>query len=439
MAEKLTYEFVKSFISNDDYILLTTKEEYENTRTKLKIQCNNNHIFEMDFSHFQRGHRCSYCSKKRKYTYQEVKKCIESENGYKLLSKNYRNCKEKLEIQCNKGHVFYMSFDTFKNQGCRCPICNIGGNFKYTIKIAQKIFVDSNCILLSKKYTNCDELLDYICECGNTSKISLTRFLNGDRCYLCRGKKIGDALRLPFTEVDKIFKDGDCELLSNEIDYKNAYSLLRYKCSCGNISSISLTKFQQGHRCLECLDTRRKKTNIKRFNVEHPMHNSEIKEKVRNSLYQNGTMPCPTQQKYLHLLLGGKSNYPVKSLNLDIAFPNEKLYIEFDGSGHDLQVKHDIISQEQFEENEKRRSYTLYHQGWKEIRIISKSDKLPQDNIILQMIGFAKSYLSTNHSWITFDIDNSIVKSSQFEQHYDFGKLRRIRKSDLELVNASSF
>ena len=47
--------------------------------------------------------------------YEDVKKYIEDNgNGVILLSKEYRNNREKLEMQCPCGNVFYMSFDNFK-------------------------------------------------------------------------------------------------------------------------------------------------------------------------------------------------------------------------------------------------------------------------------------------------------------------------------------
>ena len=43
------------------------------------------------------------------------------------------------------------------------------------------------------------------------------------------------------------------------------------------------------------------------------------------------------------------------------------------------------------------------------------------------MIEYAKKYISTGHSWIKFDIDNSKIINSQGEINYDFGDLRKIR------------
>lgn len=172
-----------------------------------------------------------------------------------------------------------------------------------------------------------------------------------------------------------------------------------------------------------------KRTNNLRYGGDNPLNSKKVIEKQKQTLYKNGTQPCPTQQNYLYNLLGGKLNYPVSYLSLDIAFPEEMIYLEYDGSGHDLSVKYGDLTQEEFNKKERNRRYFLKSKKWDEIRIISRKDYIPQDEVIFQMIEYAKDYLSTGHSWITFDIDNNKIKTSQFKYNIDYGELRKIRKA----------
>lgn len=57
-------------------------------------------------------------------------------------------------------------------------------------------------------------------------------------------------------EVKQFFKDKGCKLL--EESYKNSNTKMKYKCSCGNISQISLDKFRDGQRCKKCIPFRKK-------------------------------------------------------------------------------------------------------------------------------------------------------------------------------------
>ena len=173
-----------------------------------------------------------------------------------------------------------------------------------------------------------------------------------------------------------------------------------------------------------------------RFGCDNPMQVEEIKlkslEKSIVSLHKNGNIPTSKQQIYLHNLLGGKLNFIINISALDIAFSEEKLYIEYDGGGHDLRVVFGKMTQEEFDKKEMRRYYYFKNKGWKMIRLISKNDLLPLDNKIIEMIQYAKDYLNLGHSWIIFDIDNSKIMCSEYEKKYNYGELRRIAKKDIE-------
>ena len=171
-------------------------------------------------------------------------------------------------------------------------------------------------------------------------------------------------------------------------------------------------------------------TNYDRYGFSNPMKNEAIKSKSREAMYKNGTCACSKQQLYIFKLIGGELNYPIDGCNLDIAFLNEMIYFEYDGGGHDLCVKLDHMAEDEFIKRNRKRWYFLNKNGWKEIKIISLTDKLPNDDKIIEMINYAKDYINTNHSWIHFNIDKGIVKCSQFENEYNYGELRRIYKED---------
>lgn len=95
---------------------------YINDKTKLNLECDNGHYFSMTYSHFKEGHRCPYCNGGSKFDYEYVKNYIEKE-GYSLISNNYTNVYEKLIIKCNKGHKYEVNFHNFRT-GYRCPYCN---------------------------------------------------------------------------------------------------------------------------------------------------------------------------------------------------------------------------------------------------------------------------------------------------------------------------
>lgn len=173
-----------------------------------------------------------------------------------------------------------------------------------------------------------------------------------------------------------------------------------------------------------------RQTSIKHFGVDHPMKSLEMRERVTKTTYSNGTCPTSKQQKHLHEVVGGEINYPISRYSADICFPDEKLCVEYDGGGHNLQVKFGEVSQTEFNNKEIIRNNVIKHEGYKQIHLISSTDKLPSDEILLQILELSRKYFSDfpEHSWINFDIDASIVRNAEQKDgvFFDYGDLRRI-------------
>lgn len=168
------------------------------------------------------------------------------------------------------------------------------------------------------------------------------------------------------------------------------------------------------------------------YGVAFPQQSEEIKKLSMKSLYENNTAPCSRQQRYIHNLLGGKLNFPHHNSFLDICFVDEKIYLEIDLGGHELQMKLGNVTEEEYRNNERKRWYALYRKGWKEIRIISTKDKIPSDDKLIEIMNYAREYLNTGRHYIKFYLDEGKVKTSQFEEDYDFGELRYIYKKNIE-------
>ena len=187
-------------------------------------------------------------------------------------------------------------------------------------------------------------------------------------------------------------------------------------------------------------------TTLLHYGVEHPSLSKEIVEKRMNTLYKNGTTQTSKQQLYVFELCNKnykniKLNYPISYYNADICFIAEKIDIEIDFGGHNLQVKLGKITQEEFDRKELIRDRVIKKEGYKIIRIVSRKDRLPQDSTLLQMLSDAKQYFSeTNHSWCTYDIDKSLLINAEHKDgiHYSFGELRTIKDSDISNISKNS-
>lgn len=159
-------------------------------------------------------------------------------------------------------------------------------------------------------------------------------------------------------------------------------------------------------------------TNIKKYGVPNPLQRQEIKEKQLQTLMNNSNnnVFVSKQQKHLHDILGGKLNYPECGYCLDIAFVDEKTYIEYDGGGHDLSVKvYHTMTKEEFDKKQHKRYFTLKNNNWKMIRLVALNDKFLPDDIIIEIVNKAKRYLNQDHHSITIYLEEDKVSCSMFE------------------------
>ena len=115
-------DYIKSYLKQYNIPYKIISIIYKNSRDKLKWQCDKGHIFFMSWTEFQQGHRCFECFGSKKKTIFEINKSIENCN-YKWVSGTYKNTYSKLKIQCDRGHIYKVRYDQFKS-GHRCPLCH---------------------------------------------------------------------------------------------------------------------------------------------------------------------------------------------------------------------------------------------------------------------------------------------------------------------------
>lgn len=177
-----------------------------------------------------------------------------------------------------------------------------------------------------------------------------------------------------------------------------------------------------------------KQTNLKKYGYENPMQNPEFFEKW---FAKNGSdfVTSSAQQRYLCNLYDGILNYTFKCFALDIYLPQDNLDIEFDGSGHKMSISLGSVTTDEFDKKELYRNIAIKRAGYKRMRVISEKDKLPSDEILLQMLEHTRKYFLDypEHSWIEFNIDTSTVRNAEQKDgvFFDYGELRKIKKSEV--------
>lgn len=182
----------------------------------------------------------------KKLTYEFVKSEIEKER-YKLLSKEYKNARFKLKVQCSKKHVYKVSYDNFRC-GKRCSMCfyQIQANRqKHSYDFIKEQIEKEGYKLLSNKYKNNGIKIKVCCPEDHKYKVTYGKFYMGRRCPICSGNQ-----KLTYEYVkSKIEKEG-YKLLSKK--YINTASKLKLQCDKRHEYKVTYGNFQQGKRCPIC-------------------------------------------------------------------------------------------------------------------------------------------------------------------------------------------
>jgi hypothetical protein len=234
---------------------------------------------------------------------------------------------------------------------------------------------------------------------------------------------------------------GELKPLMKYADYNKQTKNGTLKCCCEKCAPLKHKEImleRYGHEGTMQVPQIREKvfmTNLQKYGYEHPSQSLEIREKIAKTFYANSSQKASKQQRYINNLYQGTLNFPVKFYCADIYLPCDNLVVEFNGSGHMLNVIMGHETMEEYLRKETIRSIVIKNEGYKQMQIISSNDKLPSDRILLQMLSETKQYFSRypNHSWIEYDIDNSIVRNAEFKNGtpYNYGALRKIKDSDL--------
>lgn len=160
-----------------------------------------------------------------------------------------------------------------------------------------------------------------------------------------------------------------------------------------------------------------KNTIKERYGVDNPIYVPEFKEKAilkrleneNDMLYNN--IPTSSQQRYLHEIYGGEINKFVHGYFVDIML-TDNIYFEYDGSGHNLGVQMGKITEEQFKKRELFRQNLLESNGYKEFKIISFTDKLPDKSFLLELKDKAVEVLNSGYNYFIYNIETkeTIIK-----------------------------
>lgn len=296
---RYNYEDIKKYFEENGYKLIS--KEYKNFNTILESICPKGHQYCVRFKNFKAGRRCPKC---RMVTFEKVKHVVEVQ-GYQLLTQEseYTNTRMSLTVQCPNGHITKRRYDSFLAKN-NCRECTNDEKRK-DFSIVKKYIEKAGFILLDKQYKNSYTPLNVQCKNGHVSKMTYNCLKQGDGCREC----LHDTYRKKYDDVKKIIEERGYTLISKE--YLNARQKLHLKCSNGHDYHVSLGMFHWNHNdCPKC----------------NSIRNSKGEEIIESILIENNV-----EYKKQHRFNDCKNK---RALPFDFYIPSINLTIEFDGEQH---------------------------------------------------------------------------------------------------------
>lgn len=239
-------DIIKEEFVNEGYQMIDGT--YDPKTYKCEILCPLNHRTSVNCYDWKSNqNKCQKCPKlkfkKRKITIEVLQQEF-AEVGYKLLTNEYISYREKLDYECDKGHLTNISYASFK-KGIRCNKCS--KRPVIDIEWVREEFEKVGYRLISNKYVRAIAKLDYECDKGHVTKISYNDLQQGRRCNKCSGK-----YQMTYDEIKKFYKNRNYVLLSPESDYRSYQSTLKFKCDKGHVNDMKFMSIRNGYKCSIC-------------------------------------------------------------------------------------------------------------------------------------------------------------------------------------------
>lgn len=236
---KKAYEEFCELLERENYKLIGN---YVNNGNKIELECNKSHRYFVQPRNFKSGNRCPICSGNHQETAKlNFIKQVESEN-YKVIGK-YVNNYTKIELECNKGHRYFVQPNNFKS-GNRCPVCS--GLDSDVAKLDFIKQVEKEGYKLIGEYKNTMTKIELECDKGHRYFVRPNDFKkNCSRCPICPSKK-SETAKLDF--INKVKNEG-YRLIG---EYVNNGTKVELECNKYHRYFVIPNNFKKGHRCPIC-------------------------------------------------------------------------------------------------------------------------------------------------------------------------------------------
>lgn len=207
MPKRYTYEFVRGHILSRGGELIS--DRYSNNRMKLDVRCNKGHIWTPTFKEVLRGSWCGYCAKNVKNTVSDLNIMLDKMDAT-FLGDDFVNSYTALDVLCNKcNHIFHPTYGSIRT-GCGCPECSYDVK-RFSYDFVASIIEKAGGTLISEKYKSTADKVTISCnKCNLIWDKTFSSIRAGSWCPKCSTGKTQRVLEAIISEIYD-----NCEIESN--------------------------------------------------------------------------------------------------------------------------------------------------------------------------------------------------------------------------------
>lgn len=248
--KKLNYKAIKEKLKNEYEVELLSKT-YKNCRQKLIYMDKDGYMYYSSWENISQGKRCSLADKRNIFAIRNIKNYIKVNNiSTELVSEKYE---KELVFKCKCGIIFKRSWDKFNQISqvcCKCALKARGLNHRNDIKPMYDLFLNKG-YTLNGDIHHSTEKIDCFDKNGYRGMLSYHRLSQGDTFDRFSFKN-------PYLKynIEHFMCQNDCtaKLLSIQKRNKFSNSFLHLKCNCGNTYKTiwSTFAYYQVFRCPIC-------------------------------------------------------------------------------------------------------------------------------------------------------------------------------------------
>lgn len=319
-------DLVREDFEKEGYKLLSKK--YKDNQQKLEYTCPKGHRHSINWKNWhQFNQRCVYCAGNAKKDIDFIRLEFEKE-GYQLLATEYKNSKQKLDVICSNEHKFSINWSHW-NLGQRCKFC-YKKKPRYDTKSIEEVrrsFEREGYTLLTKEYNNNSQKLKFICTNNHRHEISFKKWNIGQRCGYC---DISSKKDISFIKEE--FKKEGYTLISK--NYKDNRKKLKFICPKGHNHKITWHDWNRGIRCLFCYEESIKATydlkEYKDYRMKTDVITIKNYRKYKNIINPNNLPRGKNKYQIDHIYSvydGFKNNIPPEILS---SIPNLRMLWWYD-------------------------------------------------------------------------------------------------------------